>query len=80
MPGIGVAHADHDRRGHRLSAGPGQIVGRHPASPDVLRSDPIAFPELEHRQGRPDLFARVKLEVGQFLAAADVQAGRRRRE
>ena len=38
-----------------------------------------AFPELEHRQRRADLFAGVQLEARQLLAAANPQAASPRR-
>ena len=56
------------------AVGLGHRVRHHPAPPDVLGDDPVAFPELQHDQRAADLLARQQLEVGQFLAGRQVQA------
>ncbi len=65
-------------RGHldrgQLAAGAWQVVGQHPAPPDVLRADPVAVPELERHQRRADLLARVQPQVRPFLPGDDAQA------
>ena len=49
---------------------------RHPAAPNILRSNTVPFPELQHHQWGTHLLARQQLEMSQFLPGREVQSGR----